>query len=67
VPIGCLGAIDGGECTIDGLVTELDGERAIRRSIRGKASGILSLAETLADTILDEGGAEILDAIRSER
>lgn len=65
IPVGCLGTIRGGECTVRGLVADPDGNRMIRRALRGKAATIQRLATELADIILESGGAEVLESIRN--
>lgn len=65
VPVGCLSALDGSECRVEGLVATLDGRRVIRRSVAGPVERIEGLAEELAETILAEGGEEILEQIRN--
>ncbi len=64
VPAGCLCAIEGERGTIEGLVASLDGEWLIRRSRSGPAAELQTMALELAEEILAEGGAEILERIR---
>jgi porphobilinogen deaminase len=47
------------------MVASLDGGRLIRRTRRGPAADLAALAGQLADEILAEGGAEILERIRN--
>ncbi len=64
VPAACLSAIEGERGTIEGLVASLDGRRLIRRSRAGRAADLDGLAVELAEEILADGGAEILERIR---
>jgi hydroxymethylbilane synthase len=65
IPIGCLSSMADDVVTISGLVAELDGRRVVRRMVQGPLSDLQRLAERLADALLAEGGAEILDSIRN--
>jgi hydroxymethylbilane synthase len=65
VPAGCLSAIEGDQGTIQGLVASLDGQQLIRRSRAGRAAELAALALELAEEILKDGGAEILEHIRN--
>jgi hydroxymethylbilane synthase len=64
VPVGCLSALEGGRCRIEGLVASLDGRRIVRASREGAAADLLPLAGELAGEILERGGGEILEQIR---
>ena len=63
VPIGAYAVIDGDELTLDGVVASPDGTKVIRDSITGPVQNAWKIGETLADTLRDSGGAEILAAL----
>ena len=67
VPIGAYATLDGDSIHLDGLVGEVDGSKLIRRSISGAATDAESLGVQLAETILDLGGREILEALYSSQ
>jgi hydroxymethylbilane synthase len=53
----------GGDLRLRGLVASLDGERIVRAERRGAASEAATLGLELADSVLADGGREILDAL----
>ena len=65
VPIGSYATIEGGQLSLDGLVADPAGNRVIRAQHRGAAEDAVSLGETLAVTLLNLGGEEILAALRN--
>ena len=65
VPIGAWSRLDGeGRLLLDGCVASLDGTLLIRDTRRGKVTEPEALGTTLAEALLDQGAAEILDAAR---
>lgn len=65
VPVGCLCGFEEDTCRIEGLVASLDGRQVLRRALQGPAADSRRLAGELAQRILSEGGAEILEQIRN--
>ncbi|MDX8387713.1 MAG: hydroxymethylbilane synthase [Ghiorsea sp.] len=63
VPIGAYATLDGDHLHLEGLVGEVDGTKVIRRNISGLRDDAESLGTQLADTILDLGAREILQAL----
>jgi len=63
VPIGAYATLDGDTLHLDGLVGSVDGKTLIRRQVSGARSDAKSLGIQLADTILDLGAREILQAL----
>jgi len=66
VPIAAHATLEGDTVRLAGLLADLDGGHAIRRSITGPAARAFELGLSLADTVLTSGGAEILDKIYSD-
>ncbi len=65
VPAGCLSRVEADRGAIEGLIASLDGRVLIRRSRSGPAAELHTMALELAEEILAEGGAEILEQIRN--
>jgi hydroxymethylbilane synthase len=65
IPIGSLCTLNDADCTIQGLLSDLQGVRVIRKRLSGPAADSLGLSERLAMDILNEGGEEILHELRS--
>lgn len=63
VPIGGYATLEGGRLALTGMVADLQGRRVIRRVLRGETRQAEELGESLAETVLSAGGAEILAAI----
>ena len=63
VPIGAYATLDGNTLHLEGLVGEVDGTKLIRRNISGARDDAENLGIALADTILDLGAREILQAL----
>ena len=65
VPIGAWGRLDGeGRLLLDGCVASLDGTLLVRERRTGSAADPEGLGTALAETLLDQGAAEILAAVR---
>jgi len=60
------GGLDTGRIEMAGFVATLDGKTFIREQVECEICDALSVAEGLARTILERGGAEILERIRAE-
>ncbi len=65
VPIGAYGRIEGGELYLDGLVGSLNGSRIIRGKVHGTPADAERLGTSLAQSLYDGGGREILREIRT--
>jgi hydroxymethylbilane synthase len=65
IPIGALAEICKGELHLDGLVTDLDGDTALRTQLSGSLDAPQHLGERVADELIRRGGDRILAAIRS--
>ncbi|MDX3772623.1 hydroxymethylbilane synthase [Chromatiaceae bacterium AAb-1] len=63
VPIGAFAELAGNDVWLRGLVGSLDGARIIRNEIRGAAEHAEDLGEQLAETLLQQGAADILAAV----
>jgi len=63
VPIGAYATLEGDTLYLDGLVGSVDGKTLIRRQISGAKNDAKNLGVQLADTILDLGAREILEAL----
>jgi hydroxymethylbilane synthase len=64
VPIGALGTIREGRLTLEACIGSLDGTRLVRGRIDGQPGSAESLGIELANRLLADGGASILDDIR---
>jgi len=60
-PVGAFAKIDGDDMIIDAFISDVKGEKFIRRQIKGIISENEKLAEALAKELLDAGGKEILE------
>ena len=65
LPVAALARVDGNEISIDALVAATDGSSVVRRFGRGPLDEGVRLGASLADRVLAEGGAELLDALRA--
>lgn len=63
VPMAALGKLDGDILTIDGLVSDLDGDWVLRDRVTGPASDCERIGKELAEKLLERGADEILDEI----
>ncbi len=66
VPVGCYSEINGEQITLTAMVASLDGKKLIRKSVNSTLDEASEKAIELAQSILDDGGKEILDSIRPE-
>ncbi|MCF6171486.1 MAG: hydroxymethylbilane synthase [Bacteroidales bacterium] len=64
IPIGCFSVLNKNSFTITGLVADLKGEKVIRITQSGKAENARQIALEVAEKMVGEGAAEILDEIR---
>lgn len=65
IPIGSTASITGNTMMLRGLVALTDGSKEIRDEITGSADDAESLGRQLAQKIIDRGGNELLNMIRS--
>jgi hydroxymethylbilane synthase len=63
-PIGALAQQVGEELLLHGIVTSLDGSRALRSNARGSLDRPEALGARVADDLVAAGAAEILDEVR---
>ena len=63
VPIACLCLQENNRLYATGLVSDLTGARAIRRTRTGKPKDAVRIGVELAKKVLDGGGREILDEV----
>ena len=64
VPIGALAEPGDDDLTLYALVTSLDGSRAVQREDRGPMTDPVVLGERVAEGLLADGAAEILEEVR---
>lgn len=67
IPVFGLATLGNGEVTINGGIVSLDGSELIRRSATGQSLSPGELGASLADTLLQAGGARILKEIRAKQ
>ncbi|MDH5398932.1 MAG: hydroxymethylbilane synthase [Cyclobacteriaceae bacterium] len=66
IPSFCHAQTEEGRIIISGGIVSLNGEQMVRITLEGDAGHPETLGNKLADQILDDGGAEILEEIRKE-
>jgi hydroxymethylbilane synthase len=64
-PVGAWGRIENGRLLLDGLVASLDGQNVLRASASGDVSGAIQLGQRVAESLLAQGAAEIIQAARA--
>ncbi len=67
IPLGVYSEINGGNISIYAMISDLEGDKHIKRSITAPLDQALTAGEQLAQELLAAGGQEILDQIRAER
>lgn len=67
IPLGVYSQISGDNITIDAVISDVEGDKYIKRSITGHINQANVFAEKLAQELLNAGGREILDQIRNSR
>lgn len=65
VPVGGYGIVDGDALSLSGVIATPDGARVIREATGGPSEDAYGVGQRLGRRLLDSGGVEILDAIRS--
>lgn len=66
VPIGALATVEGNEVRLEGFVGSLDGSRSFRESASGDAASAEAVGTGLAERMISNGAAELLEETRSE-
>jgi hydroxymethylbilane synthase len=67
IPLGVYSQISGDIITIDAVISDVEGDKYIKRSKTANIDEAKSCAEQLAQELLNAGGREILDQIRNSR
>ncbi len=65
VPIAAHAVLDGDRLHLEGLIASTDGSRVVRYAAEGPAREPRALGVRVAEWLLDHGGEEILQALRS--
>lgn len=65
IPLGCHTEINKDEFSITGFISDVKGEKIIKSKLSGNTDMAESTAAKLAQILLDNGGAEILNNIRN--
>lgn len=63
VPIAASGSLHNGELVLEGLIGDLTGTRVYRQHVAGSPKNAAELGRKLAETLLKQGGAQILSEI----
>ncbi len=66
VPIACYAILEGDQLWLRGLVGQPDGGRLLRAELRAPAAEAESLGVQVAEALLQQGAAEILQAVYGE-
>jgi len=67
IPLGVYSQISGDNITIEAVISDVEGDKYIKRSKTANINKANSCAEELAQELLNAGGREILDQIRNSR
>lgn len=67
LPIAAHATLEGGELRLEGLVAQRDGKRIVRDAVAGAANAAEALGAELAERVLRDGGAALLEAIDQRR
>jgi hydroxymethylbilane synthase len=67
IPLGVYSKISGDNITIDAVISDVEGDKHIKRSMTSRVSQASLCAEKLAKELLNTGGREILEQIRNSR
>jgi hydroxymethylbilane synthase len=65
VPIGAFATIEADEITVQGLVASLDGKILHKQVIKGNKVQAVKLGKELGEALIDMGGGEIMNKIKS--
>ncbi len=63
VPVAAHAVLRDGKLSLSALIADLSGEPCFRGSVEGPAREAESLGATLADSLLDQGGREIMERL----
>ncbi len=63
VPVAALGQVQGDSLHLEALISDLEGRRFLRESHRGPVGEAARLGSSLAETLLAQGGREILSEL----
>ena len=66
IPVFGLATLEGENLHLTGGIISLDGSQTIRKTERGVAGSADELGHRLAEAVLQSGGAEILESIKSQ-
>ncbi|MFQ6082863.1 MAG: hydroxymethylbilane synthase [Candidatus Aminicenantia bacterium] len=66
IPVGAYGFINNNILTLEGMISNLDGTRIIRKKVQGKSEEAGLIGIKLAEEILNSGGKEILQDLKSQ-
>jgi hydroxymethylbilane synthase len=64
LPLGALAVLEGSQLHIRAVVAAPDGSRIIAGAVHGDASEASALGRRVAETLMNEGAMDVLDAIR---
>ena len=67
IPLGVYSRISGDNMIIDAVISDVEGDKYIKRSKTANINKAKSCAEELAQELLNAGGREILEQIRNSR
>jgi hydroxymethylbilane synthase len=67
IPLGVYSQISGDNIIIDAVISDVEGDKYIKRSMTGHIDQANLCAEKLAQELLNAGGREILEQIRNSR
>ena len=67
IPLGVYSQVQDDSIILDAMISDVEGKRYIRRLRTASVGRAKTCAEELAQQLLDDGGQEILDEIRSSR
>ena len=63
VPVGVYATAEGDDMNVEAVIASLDGQRSYRGNVKGERKDAAKLGEGLAEKLLDEGGAKILQEL----
>jgi len=63
VPVAALGRVENDALHLEALISDLEGRRLLRDFVRGPVTDAAALGSSLAETMLAEGGREILSEL----
>ncbi len=63
VPVGVYATAEGDDMKVEAVIASLDGQRFHRGDVKGARKDAAKLGKNLAEKLLDEGGAEILQEL----